>query len=123
MTLHISRLRIKNFRNFSDCEIEPFPTPAVIVGENGVGKSNLLHALRLVLDPDLPDSARRLRPEDVYEGAAGPFGLGLSGGAEVMIEVELSGFDDDDEALSILSDALVDLRTPKRAQLTYRFPP
>lgn len=123
MALHISRLRIKNFRNFSDCEIEPFPTPAVIVGENGVGKSNLLHALRLVLDPDLPDSARRLRPEDVYEGAAGPFGLGLSGGAEVVIEVELSGFDDDDEALSILSDALVDLRTPKRAQLTYRFSP
>lgn len=123
MALHITRLRVKNFRNFSDCEIEPFPTPAVIVGENGVGKSNLLHALRLVLDPDLPDSARRLRSEDVHEGAPGPFGLGLPGGAEVVIEVELSGFDDDDEALSILSDALVDLRTPKRARLTYRFAP
>lgn len=74
MALHISRIRIRNFRNFADCEIDPFPAPAVIVGENGVGKSNLLHALRLVLDPDLPDSARRLRGEDIHDGA-----FGLSG--------------------------------------------
>jgi len=74
VALHISRIRIRNFRNFADCEIDPFPAPAVIVGENGVGKSNLLHALPLVLDPDLPDSARRLRGEDIHDGA-----FGLSG--------------------------------------------
>ena len=123
MALHISRLHIKDFRNFADCEIDPFPAPAVIVGENGVGKSNLLHALRLVLDPDLPDSARRLRPEDVHDGASGPSGAGLSGGAVVTVEVELSGFDEDEEAISILSGALVDLSTPKRARLTYQFAP
>ena len=123
MTLHISRLRIRNFRNFADCEIDPFPAPAVIVGENGVGKSNLLHALRLVLDPDLPDSARRLRAEDIHDAAGGPSGPGLGGGAEVTIEVDLSGFDDDEEAVSILSGALVDVATPKRARLAYRFAP
>ncbi|WP_268966218.1 ATP-dependent nuclease [Rhodococcus sp. A5(2022)] len=123
MALRISRLHIKNFRNFADCEIDPFPAPAVIVGENGVGKSNMLHALRLVLDPDLPDSARRLRAEDIHDGATGPLGKGLPGGAEVFIEVELSGFDDDEEAVAILSGALVDVSRPKRARLTYRFAP
>jgi putative ATP-dependent endonuclease of OLD family len=123
MALHISRLRIVNFRNFADCEISPFPAPAVIVGENGVGKSNLLHALRLVLDPDLPDSARQLRAEDIHDGATGPFGQGLAGGAEVAVEVELSGFDGDEEAVSVLSGALLEVEEPKRARLVYRFAP
>ena len=37
---------------------------AVIVGENKIGKSNLLFALQLILDPALPDSDRSLREED-----------------------------------------------------------
>ncbi|MEI7058224.1 AAA family ATPase [Nocardioides sp. CCNWLW239] len=123
MALHISRLRIKNFRNFRDCVVDPFPTPAVIVGENGVGKSNLLHALRLVLDPDLPDSARSLRSEDIHDGATGPLGPGLAGGADVYVEVELSGFDTDREAVAVLSGALIHVEPPMRARLTYRFAP
>jgi AAA domain-containing protein len=39
--VRISRVRIENFRNFADLVIDPFPTPAVIVGENGVGKTAL----------------------------------------------------------------------------------
>lgn len=123
MALHISRLRISNFRNFAECEIDPFPAPAVIVGENGVGKSNLLHALRLVLDPELPDSARQLRSEDIHEGAAGPLGRGLAGGAEVVVEVEFEGFDDEEDALAVLSDALTKVTPPRRARLVYRFAP
>ncbi|MFC4125205.1 ATP-dependent nuclease [Nocardia rhizosphaerae] len=123
MTLHISRVHIVNFRNFADLDIDPFPAPAVIVGENGVGKSNFLYALQLVLDPDLPDSARRLKAEDIHDGATGPLGPGLSGGAEVMVEVEFSGFDDDDEAVAALSGALTRLERPMRATLTYRFAP
>lgn len=119
----MSRLRISNFRNFSECEISPFPSPTVIVGENGIGKSNLLHAIRLVLDPDLPDSARRLRAEDIHEGAKGPLGEGLPGGAEVVVEIDFEGFDDDDEALAILSDALTRVSRPRRARLVYRFAP
>lgn len=123
MTLQISRVRIANFRNFAELDIDPFPAPAVIVGENGVGKSNFLFALRLVLDPDLPDSARQLKEEDVHEGAIGPRGFGLPGGAEVTVEVEFSGFDDDPEAVAALSGALTHLKRPMRAALTYRFAP
>ena len=86
--MHISRVQVRNFRNFKDLEINPFPRSAVIVGENGVGKSNLLHALRLVLDPDLPNSARLLRPEDVCDFADRT----LEDGVEIRVEVEITGF-------------------------------
>lgn len=48
--VHISKVRIENFRNFRELEIKT-DRNMVIVGENKVGKSNFLFSLRLVLDP------------------------------------------------------------------------
>lgn len=118
MGLHISRIEVRNFRNFRHLVIDDFPAHAVIVGENGVGKSNLLEAIRLVLDPSLPDSRRMLREEDIWEGDPD----GLIGGAEVTVVVELQGFDTDDDAKSVLSSAIVNF-SPYTARLTYRFAP
>ncbi|MFE3170060.1 ATP-dependent endonuclease [Amycolatopsis sp. NPDC059090] len=118
MGLHISRIEVRNFRNFRHLVIDGFPSQAVIVGENGVGKSNLIEAIRLVLDPSLPDSRRMLREEDIWEGHP----TGLSGGAEVTVVVDLQGYDADDDAKSVLSSATVDY-APYTARLTYRFAP
>lgn len=118
MGLHISRIEIRNFRNFRHLIIADFPSHAVIVGENGVGKSNLLEAIRLVLDPSLPDSRRMLHEEDIWEGHP----TGLTGGAEVTVSVDLRGYDADNDAKSILSTATVDF-APYTARLTYRFAP
>ncbi|MFE0026781.1 ATP-dependent endonuclease [Amycolatopsis sp. NPDC059021] len=118
MGLHISRIEVCNFRNFRHLVIDDFPTQAVIVGENGVGKSNLLEAIRLVLDPSLPDSRRMLREEDIWEGHP----AGLAGGAEVTVIVDLQGYDADDDAKSALSSATVNF-APYTARLTYRFAP
>ncbi|MEU6988516.1 AAA family ATPase [Streptomyces sp. NPDC046324] len=115
--MQLSRVRVRNFRNFEDLTIDPFPSPAVIVGENGVGKSNLLAALRLVLDPDLLDRHRVLGVDDIRDGNPG-----LAQGVEVRVEVELSGFDDDLDARSVLDGALVSLE-PLTARLTYLFRP
>jgi putative ATP-dependent endonuclease of OLD family len=68
--MRISRIQIDNFRNFQHCEVY-LNTHAVIVGENKIGKSNLIHALRLVLDPRLPDVERQLRLEDFWDGLPG----------------------------------------------------
>lgn len=38
----------------------------MLLGENRVGKSNLLFAIRLVLDPTPPDSARQLKLSDFW---------------------------------------------------------
>ncbi|GAA1278528.1 ATP-dependent endonuclease [Streptomyces aureus] len=115
--MQLRRLRIRSFRNFRDLVIDPFPTPAVIVGENGAGKSNLLHALRLVLDPDLPDRRRDLLPEDIHDGSPA-----LAEGAEVTVEIELCGFEDDPDARSELDGAIVSV-DPLAARLTYLFRP
>ena len=43
------KLKIVNFRNFDDCEIE-LSNKNLIFGMNDVGKSNLIYALRLLFD-------------------------------------------------------------------------
>ena len=69
--MRISRVQIRNFRNFADLDVT-LGDHAVIVGENKVGKSNFLYALRLILDPSLPDTARKLREEDFWDGLPRP---------------------------------------------------
>ena len=52
----IRKVHIQNFRNLKEVCVYPSKT-TVIVGENNAGKSNFIHALRLILDPN----AERLR--------------------------------------------------------------
>ena len=119
VALHIARIEIENFRNFAHLTIDPFPSAAVIVGENGAGKSNLLHALRIVIDPTLPDAARRLRAEDFHEG---PQGTSMSAGGTITIKVDFAGYEDDVSALAVLADAPVPGKQ-HRARLTYVYRP
>ncbi|MEU4368229.1 ATP-dependent nuclease [Micromonospora chersina] len=116
--MRISRLAIRNFRNFRDLVIDPFPDNAVIVGENGIGKSNLLHALRLLLDPDLPYSARKLRTEDICEFSD----RSLADGVEVRIEVDLVDIDESIGEDGTCDGCFVNLN-PLTARLTYVFRP
>ena len=71
--MRVSRIQIRNFRNFHQLDLR-LSGHAVIVGENKIGKSNLIHALRLILDPSSPDSARQLRDEDFWDGLPRPLG-------------------------------------------------
>lgn len=114
--MHLSRVEIKNFRNFKHLNLA-LGANAVIIGPNRVGKSNLLHALRLVLDPTLPDSARYLRAEDFYDGLPQPFQ-----GETVSVSLEIFDFDTNVEAKALLQDALVQLN-PAIARITYEFHP
>lgn len=113
---YISRVEIEHFRNLHGLEADLAPC-AVIVGENRSGKSNLLHALRLVLDPSLPDSARDLRPEDFWDGLAAPYG-----GESISVRVFLTGFEGDADAECVLADCLVS-DDPMIARLTYLYRP
>jgi len=116
LSTHLSRIRIRNFRNFKSLDL-PLAASTVIVGENKVGKTNLIYALRLVLDPSLPELARTLRAEDFWDGLKAPFQ-----GSVIEIAIELSGFDGDKAATAILNDCLV-AKKPSLARLTYQFRP
>jgi putative ATP-dependent endonuclease of OLD family len=113
---YISKIEITNFRNLASFTLEMLPT-SVIVGENRVGKSNLLHALRIVLDPFLADSDRQLREEDFSDELAGPFG-----GSIIEIRVSFRGFDDNAGAKSVLADCITE-SDPLTASLTYQYRP
>ena len=45
----IVRLYLKNFMQYSECEMLPGPTLNVIIGPNGSGKSSVVNGLALAL--------------------------------------------------------------------------
>jgi len=48
--MFISKIKIKNFRNFPDTSIEFNDGVNVIIGHNNSGKTNLLKALSLIFN-------------------------------------------------------------------------
>jgi putative ATP-dependent endonuclease of the OLD family len=114
--MRLSRIRIENFRNFANLDIA-VSRNIVVVGENGVGKSNLLYALRLLLDATLADRSRELGLADFWEG------LEARGEAtKIVISVEISEFEDDLDVLALLTDYRV-AADPHCVRLTYEFRP
>lgn len=115
--MHLSRIQINNFRNFKELDIS-LGENAVVLGENKVGKTNLLFALRLILDPSLSDSTRRLRVEDFWDGLERP----LKVTDVIEISVEFRDFDANEDLLAVLADHLIS-PNPMVARITYLFRP
>lgn len=114
--MYISRIEINNFRNFSHLELDLHEN-AVIVGENKIGKSNLIFALRLVLDPRLSESDRHLRLDDFWDGLKP-----IPHDAYIQISVDITDFEDDESLLSILAEHLIQPE-PMVSRLTYLYRP
>ncbi|WP_412502785.1 ATP-dependent nuclease [Shewanella chilikensis] len=53
--MKIDNVHLKGFRNFADSRIN-FNENTLIIGSNDIGKSNLLHALRILLDKSLSEA-------------------------------------------------------------------
>ena len=64
--MHISKVFIKNFRNFQEIEINFTDGFQTIIGENNIGKSNFYKAVRLVLDKNLSYKDRYLTRRDFF---------------------------------------------------------
>lgn len=117
--MRISYVRIENFRNFKYCQVE-LGQNIVLVGENKVGKSNWIDALRLILDPSLSDLDRSLTEHDFWDGDE-PFK-----GREIRVCVRFTDFADDTNTdylpLSLFSDNCIVRSVPQPvAQLTYLY--
>src|SRR5580704_5842481 len=115
--MRLSRIIINNFRNFKSLDVK-LGEHAVVLGENKVGKTNLLFALRLILDPALPDSMRRLRLDDFWDGLPRPLTLDDA----IEISVEFQGFEKSENLLAVLADHLIK-PDPMVARITYRYQP
>src|SRR5262245_41106042 len=95
--MHLSRVQIINFRNFAALDVA-LDANMVMVGENRVGKSNFIFALRLVLDTALPDAARHLKLMDIWDGCD------LVTAPEVQVHVDLTDFAGDPSLTALLTD-------------------
>lgn len=122
-SLRLARLKIENFRNLRAIDIALAPG-TVVVGGNRTGKSNLLFAVRLVLDPTLSARERLLERTDFSDSP----GQGVENadpmreGQCIEVSVELTDIEQEPAVLAALGDALVE-GDPMSAKLTYRFAP
>ena len=61
----LKTIRIRGFRNYKDETIN-FEKQTLVIGANDVGKTNLLYAMRLLLDRSFNDYALELKDTDYY---------------------------------------------------------
>jgi len=73
--MYIKQLTIKNFRNFGDpplvITLKPF---TLILGENNIGKTNLLSALGLIFSQEILHKLLR-KEQHISSGAQGQLNL------------------------------------------------
>lgn len=114
---YISRVQIKNFRNFLDVDVA-LDHKQVIIGENNVGKTNFLRAIQLILDKSYSDADRELLPEDFHESIESP----MENGEVIEINLEIMGYEHNSKLKAQFVDAVIS-DTPPTLRFTYKFKP
>ena len=118
-SLFISRVKIKNYRNFKDVDVR-LGHKQIIIGENNVGKTNFLKALQLILDPTLSDEDRMLEESDFNDKLVNP----MENKEEIVMEVYIENYSNNKTILTVFQDATVKNEKEKEVlKLTYRFFP
>ncbi len=92
--MHISKLSLRNFRNFFNSSLTFKKGVNTIIGENGAGKSNLFQALRILIDDSMPRSIR-FNENDFNRS------IGNWAGHWIVIQIEFDELDTGEEAQSI----------------------
>lgn len=93
--MHISKLSLVNYRNFSNAKILFNKGINTIIGENASGKTNLFRAIRLLLDDNMMRSAYKLDETDFNRG------IGQWQGHWIIISLEFEDISPD-EAIQAL---------------------
>lgn len=116
--LYICKVHVENYRNFHLADFD-LCDKQVIIGENNVGKSNLLRAIQLILDPTFSDEDRMLDEADFFDGLDDP----MENDQEIIIDIFIDNYVHIKNVLCQLSDATVDLDGKKLLKLTYKYYP
>ncbi len=117
--MYISKLVIRNFRNFEHLDVKLNAGLTCIVGENNSGKTNFLYAIRLALDANLPAYRRQLSKEDFHQG------LSITQPQQILIGIQFKDFSADKDGGKIKEHALAQewMIGDDLAQVCYRFFP
>ena len=115
--MYISKIKIENFRNFRSNEIEFNDGINVIIGHNNAGKSNLIRALGLVLNPN---SKKRLSIHDFNMNASLDDLRRHSPKVSIMVTISKGNTSNNDDLVTV-SEWLTSLTEDYEAKLTYEF--
>jgi predicted ATP-dependent endonuclease of OLD family len=129
--MYIKHVKIQNYRNFGDppfeIDLKPF---TVILGENNVGKTNLLNALGLIFSQEIMIFRKRvLEIDDINYLSVGAFKEKVNDFGikpediefpKVIVEVTLEDMDDNQEA--VIGDWFINQELTE-ARITYQFAP
>ena len=129
--MFIKHVKIKNYRNFGDppfeMDLKPF---TVVLGENNVGKTNLLNALGLIFSQEIMIFRKRvLEIDDFNYNSVGAFKEKVRDFEiapediefpTVIVEVILDGMDDNQEA--VVGDWFSNQELTEE-KITYQFAP
>ena len=112
--MYISRIVIRNFRNFRHFNVPIQSGITCIVGENNTGKTNLLHAIRLAVDANLSSQYRQLLDHDIHSG------VDLTNAGQVLVSVEFRNYQNAVNECALLGCCEVDADF---ARIHYRYRP
>lgn len=123
--MYISHIKIKNYRNLQDFEMELKPF-TLIIGENNSGKTNLLTALALIFSQDITAFRNRvLEQDDINYKSIQAFKEKVVTGGDVVfpeVKIEATLADMNEEQEAVCGDWFIDKELTK-AKLTYVFHP
>lgn len=115
--MHVSEVYIENFRCFHKFHVRLRPRLTVLVGENNIGKTNLLAALGLVFSSDATFRSRQLTEEDIWAGWR------LDGKLPtVKVQVTIEGLRNAEEK-ALVAKWLLNSPGELKARITYEYGP
>lgn len=111
--MHISKLGLVNYRNFSSTKLLFQKGTNTIIGENGSGKTNLFRAIRLLLDDNMIRSAYRLDSTDFHRG------LGRWQGHWIIISLEFEEISADEAVQALFRHGTGGIEAEEIGKATY----
>ncbi len=119
--MYISHITVKGFRNFKYSEIEFNDGINVLIGHNNAGKTNLLKALQLVIEPHY--RYRRLNVNDFNRNISLEDLKSQSPSVTISVTFRNSSieYNEQEEDLRVIANWFTGMENGYTAMLTYRF--
>lgn len=119
--MYISHITVKGFRNFKYSEIEFNDGLNVLIGHNNAGKTNLLKALQLVIEPHY--RYRRLNVNDFNRDISLEDLKSQSPSVTISVTFRNSSieYNEQEEDLRVIANWFTGMENGYTAMLTYRF--
>lgn len=119
--MYISHIKITGFRNFKDTDIEFNDGINIVIGHNNAGKTNLLRALQLVIEPH--SRARRLNGYDFCRDVTLDNLKAHSPQVTISLTIKNSDkkYNELDEDLRVVANWFTRMEGGYEAKLAYRF--